>query len=1115
MLLGIVLRRIIREWRLMGVLLFALCLVSAFLALGPMYVRAIATVEFESRLEAFDLTTLGRDRFRIDISNDEPLTHDLSIIMDDTVRNIIDEVKIYNFSNDQYPNNPLFPRIVAYRDFDRLFELIDGNNPQSPSDDAILEAIITRQTLEGIRNLNPNLAEFGIGSELFIGEFNNSATVRVVGIVDVTIQENDPYWNYSEFLFGNRRSAGNQDEFDFALIVPEDLYISDYADIVVTAGDTTYFAQLMLNSSEFTAENLSRIGENVDQLTATLRDIHPDVIVRFGLEDLISDFEANIAETEAPVILLSLLMLILMLYNLMATVTLILDQQKCEWAVISSRGGSASQLVIIHFATMLLIGTLSFVLGPIVAMGIMGLLTFIGPQASILELSHIGQLPSTTIGLSLIASLASLILLTIIALPLARSSLINIRSGISRPPTRPLWARYFLDFMFIILGVIFIARFYSLNLSQTGQSLDNLIQDPSLFLEVLTSSVVNSESLRDPFNLAGPVLLIVGFALLWMRVFPLLMRLMQIILSRLNHLTLKLALWTVERDPSHYSQLVLLLIGTVALGTTSLTLSETQRTSIWDQAQQETGRNVSLSIDPYTRDYDRDWASLPNVTQATSLIISEWDEALPGETVSLIGINPSEVAQMMPEHEALLATLEEAETPAYSGIELPDDTLMVTLDVYPLQDTENPDEITETNITLELLNAAGVQVLVPMQTADNTILNEYIKFSAILPEEYSLMPWRLVGIRFSPRSGSAPVIDHIVYLDNLLAHNLNDQETLIYGFEADAFSDLLWDSNSSAFSSIYAPVNDTEQITEGETSLRVRYRIVRANQPFTTLSFNQQNIAHIPALVSSTFANRFGIRASQRRPLEVGDQLTTSIELPIISNALVRTVRITYRVEGIIDDFPGVASNSPYLISQVDLLRWQLNQSLDSSNYFDINHVWLDTLTLEPASELNTAIQNIPEVTALNYAWDQFNLLQRDPLSNAITGILFAGFWISLGLILLDFTFYMAVTIRQRASSFAVLRAMGWNRNKIWGLLLFEQVAFITPALIVGFAFGMLLAYLILPFLGIEGISYLQLPIVTFALLVVVLIASFGVILMIFGILLGRLAINQMLRITE
>lgn len=1115
MLLGIVFRRIVREWRLMGVLLFALSMVSAFLALAPMYVRTIATAEFESRIEAIDLTSVGRDRFRIDINNDEPLTDDFSNIIDDTVRDMVTEVKHYHLSNDRYPNAQLFPRVVAYREFDRLFELADGDYPQTSSEEGVVEAVITRQSWEQIRNLHPNLIDFDIGSSLLIGPFRAGVRVRVVGIVNATIPEGDPYWNYSEFTFGNRRSANPEDQLDFALIVPETLYISDYVDIVNDSGGTTYFAELILNPDEFTADRLNGIGSNVEQLTTTLRNIHPDIMVSFGLDDLISDFKANIKETEAPVILLSLLVLILMLYNLVATVTLILNQQRREWAVISSRGGSASQLVIIHGITMLLIGSVASGLGILLALGIMTILTFVGPQADILDPSHITQLPTSTITLSLIASLASVILLTVIALPLARSNLIGIRSSTSRPPTRPLWARYFLDVLFIALGIIFIARLYSIILGDIGQSLDDLLQTPSLLIDTLTSTSLNTEALRDPFNLAGPVLLIIGFTLLWIRLFPLLMRFIQIVLSRVNQLPLKLALWTVERDPSHYSQLVLLLIGTLALGIASLALSETQRTSAWNQAHHDIGGNASLSIDPRLYDDERDWASLPSVTQATSLMISEWDDVIPSETISLIGVNPTEIVALMPEYEAMLTALETAETPAYSGFAVPDDTQTITLDVYPLEDSENPDALTETNITLELLNTTGVRVLVPMQTADNTITHEFIQYSATLSAEHGQAPWRVVGIRFSPLSGTAITIDHIVYLDNLVAHDSNEQETVIYDFETATFSDLLWESNASAFSSMYTPVNNTEQVTQGEASLRVRYRIVRTNRPFTTLSFNQQSTARIPVLISPAFATRFGMRSGQRRPLEIGDELATEIELPISSNAPIRAVRVVYQVAGIIENFPGLSPESHYLISRLDLLRWQLNQSATATDYFDINRVWLNTSIREPNSELTTALQELPEINEVNYAWEQFNFLQRDPLSNAITGMLFAGFWISLGLILLDFAFYMSVTIRQRTTSFAVLRAMGWERKKIWGQLLFEQIAFITPALIVGFGFGMLLGYLILPFLGIEGISYLQLPLVDFGVLTLILIGGFAVILMIFGILLGRLAINQMIRVAE
>ena len=97
-------------------------------------------------------------------------------------------------------------------------------------------------------------------------------------------------------------------------------------------------------------------------------------------------------------------------------------------------------------------------------------------------------------------------------------------------------------------------------------------------------------------------------------------------------------------------------------------------------------------------------------------------------------------------------------------------------------------------------------------------------------------------------------------------------------------------------------------------------------------------------------------------------------------------------------------------------------------------------------------------------------------LPNAITGMLFAGFWVSLSLSVLDFGFYLVVTARQRLFTFAVLRSLGWNAGHIWRLLLIEQVTLVTPALIIGSIIGAGLAYLLLPFLALVGQETLRIP---------------------------------------
>jgi len=129
--------------------------------------------------------------------------------------------------------------------------------------------------------------------------------------------------------------------------------------------------------------------------------------------------------------------------------------------------------------------------------------------------------------------------------------------------------------------------------------------------------------------------------------------------------------------------------------------------------------------------------------------------------------------------------------------------------------------------------------------------------------------------------------------------------------------------------------------------------------------------------------------------------------------------------------------------------------------------------------------------------------------------MLFAGFWVSLLLNVLDFGFYLAVTARRRALSFAVLRAMGWPARSIWGVLAVEQAALAAPALLVGVGLGAALAYLLLPFLALIGGQALRFPAAGVLGLLAALAVAFAGLLGAAAIFLGRQSVNQVLRMGE
>jgi ABC-type lipoprotein release transport system permease subunit len=216
-----------------------------------------------------------------------------------------------------------------------------------------------------------------------------------------------------------------------------------------------------------------------------------------------------------------------------------------------------------------------------------------------------------------------------------------------------------------------------------------------------------------------------------------------------------------------------------------------------------------------------------------------------------------------------------------------------------------------------------------------------------------------------------------------------------------------------------------------------------------------------------------------------------------------------------VNGFPTAAVEQPFIIARAGDLQSQINPLTRLDSYYDWNHVWLTTAEREPDAAFAQAVQQLPGYVDAMYAWDTSREIQREPLANALTGILFASFWVSLGLSLLDFAFYMAVTTRRRAVSFAVLRAIGWDGRHVWGLLTVEQAAFITPALVVGVLLGVVLAYLILPFLAIIGGQVLQIPVLGVLALLVVLVAAFTLLLTVAAVTLRRASVNQVMRLGE
>jgi hypothetical protein len=1071
MLFDVILKRLWRERRAMAVLFGALVLVCAFMSLRTLYIRAIAESEFTIRLE-----NLRPNDFQIEIRNPQPIVEEAGAIFDDSfgshsrLQTTIKSSTEGAMSNT--PSDTFQPFVYAYRDFDQLFTLVDGRLPEANDNPDVVEVVLTdagAETLERfIRALGGQQAVIGFQI------WTSTVSLEIVGIVSSVYPFDDPYWNPSrEYLAGERLTTGNTDSLFITPITSEAIFIDKIAPNVAAR-----FSWLIdLNPELVSVANINTLNNNITQLERNLQVHHPNVTVLTTLKNIIADFNNSIRQTEIPVFFLSTAILVLLLYSLLTINTLLLENQRTEWAIITSRGGSVLQLMLIHAGAMFILAIGAVLVAPFVAQGMLAILSVVGPQSAILDAPKWGHIPPNAFLDSALAGGLAVIFLTLSGLSIARAGLLSLKQSVSRPPTQPTWARLKLDVILLFLGVAFMIRLY-LIVGDSASPLD-LVLKPANFIQAIAQQ--GSDSLNDPFNSVAPILFLAGATLLWMRLFPYLIQAVGAILNRSHNFLLRLAFWNVEREPSHYAQIVLLLIGTLAMGVIALSIANTRASDAWEMAYHQTGADAIVLLEPQSPDLD--WGNLPNVVDYQVMTQSVWESFTPTGHLNLFGIADDESRRYTDNMDVYPAL-------TVDGIPLPDHAKQILLDVFVEPSSVGEATITH-GLTALLRMSNGAPINIPLETNDHTKVQEWVIYQADL-SQYETAGWALIGFSFEGQTTQrgTRTLDQAVTLDHVRVETDNQQIIPLESFETDG----LWERKTQSGTTggtILSLDNTSAHTTDGQNALRLFIQFstaIRANPP--QIQYRVQPLPAIPMVISSAYAEVLQSRIGQTSPIAIGDTLNIDFSRRRGMEGITNRLQFDYVVVGIVDDYLSMPNNALFMIARENDLLITLNQSATPNQFYDTNRVWLTLNDLQPTPELREALAD----HTVDYAWTRYSAIQREPLPNAVTGMLFVGFWVSLGLILIDFAFYLAINTRRRASSFAVLEALGWETRDIWRLLIVEQIIFITPALIVGTVLGLVMAYFVLPFVAL-GTGILRVPVLEVAGLLVILVVSFTVLL--------------------
>ncbi|HNT75541.1 MAG TPA: hypothetical protein PKH77_11030 [Anaerolineae bacterium] len=308
-----------------------------------------------------------------------------------------------------------------------------------------------------------------------------------------------------------------------------------------------------------------------------------------------------------------------LLYFLVLTSAIIASWQQRETATLVGRGLQVSSILTLTFMEQLLLFIIGYPLGVLFGMV---LARTMGYTASFLSFTMTRPpLPVSLRGLNIPLTLLALSIATLSRLiPTAlatRSSVVEVDRERARPQSRPWWQRAYLDFILLL---------------PTGYAYQQLSRRGTLAMLVQDRP---EDLYQDPLLVLVPALFILTVALLSLRVFPWIMRLLDLLANLIPWSTPHLALRQLGRQSQVYINPLLLVIVSLALGVYMISMAASLDKWLIERIYYQVGADVAMGVAPPSSGSSSSMAEAS--AGSTEVITGEWIP-MPAEFNDLPGV---------------------------------------------------------------------------------------------------------------------------------------------------------------------------------------------------------------------------------------------------------------------------------------------------------------------------------------------------------------------------------------------------------------------------------------------------------------------------------------------
>ena len=810
------------------------------------------------------------------------------------------------------------------------------------------------------------------------------------------------------------------------------------------------------------------VADGLSHLPTALAATETRPNVRSALEPVLRSFDQKLFFTRVPLLVLLLQIGGIVAYYLVMVSTMLIERQAAEIATLRSRGATTSQLLAQYGVEGAILAALAALAGPPIAALVVSSL---GPTPSFAALSGGGPLPvHVGSGAYLLAGAGALLAFASLMFPAWRATRVTVlefKRSAARPRPTPVLLRYYVD----VLAVAVVAlAFWRL-------SRENSLVSPSLFG---TAKV-------DPFLLATPAVFMVTVGVVFLRLFPLVMRGIGWIVGKTKSVAVLIGVRSLVRNPTHYARLILLLMFATGVGMFGATFSATLDRSYEDRASYAVGADVRAGGIPnggFAGDAEF-LARIERVPADARSALTRLDGSVTKDkrqaNVEVLGIDPKTFERV-----------------AFFRSDFADARLHTMLDVLdqnaavPARGPMLPANARQLGVWVRMTDIRGRVVLgVSLRDAAGRVTNrqlgearpgdpvtsEWTFFSADLTQPRSLSGGQIRETQ--PATGPFEVRGVFVVPTGAIA---NQRGVVQFGPAlATASAPTSVVNPSLAISGIDVATTAWHDAVLVQDFTQAGFEAIQGTRPAllpdvaraatdapppgfaSAMRYEWQDTGISPPLrglrpvVDATPARVYlAAETAKRLGVDTGDTVTIGVGSRSVAAV----------VAGVFEYFPTYkpGESNGLAVLNGSRLSTAINSAMPDSP-LGPNEAWFAT---RQSGATRDALKPFAPLTVETR--DAVRAVQQDdPLIAAgWAGILAIAFGAVLLLSAIGFIVYSYLTAQQRALEFAILRTLGFSRPQIFSVVLFEHLFVIVAGMGLGTAVGLRVGRLMLAFLGVD-----------------------------------------------